>query len=96
MSDMMKSRKALPSSLQKLGRVSDNVFRVLALGFVRAYRAVFSSLLPFNHCRFYPSCSHYAEEAFEKHKPFKALRLSVWRVLRCHPLNKQHGYDPVP
>ncbi|MFR5906663.1 MAG: membrane protein insertion efficiency factor YidD, partial [[Ruminococcus] torques] len=46
-------------------------------------------------CRFYPTCSSYALEAFEIHGFFKGLLLSVWRILRCNPFCKG-GYDPVP
>jgi putative membrane protein insertion efficiency factor len=46
-------------------------------------------------CRFQPTCSHYAKEAFETRSFFLALGLSTWRVLRCNPLSKG-GYDPVP
>lgn len=46
-------------------------------------------------CRFRPTCSDYAVEAFEIHGAFKGLFLSLWRVLRCNPFCKG-GYDPVP
>lgn len=46
-------------------------------------------------CRYTPSCSQYALEAYEKHNFFYASLLSLWRVLRCNPLSKG-GYDPVP
>jgi putative membrane protein insertion efficiency factor len=46
-------------------------------------------------CRFQPTCSHYAKEAFETRSFFIAFGLSTWRVLRCNPLSKG-GYDPVP
>lgn len=39
-------------------------------------------------CRFHPSCSEYADQAFEKYGFFKALSKSVWRVLRCGPWSK--------
>lgn len=45
-------------------------------------------------CRFYPSCSQYAKLAFLKYNFFKALILSIYRVLRCNPFNKG-GYDPL-
>ncbi len=46
-------------------------------------------------CRFTPTCSQYAVEAFEKRGFFVGLALTVWRVLRCNPFGKG-GYDPVP
>lgn len=46
-------------------------------------------------CRFIPSCSQYAVEAFSVHGVFKGLILTVWRILRCNPFCKG-GYDPVP
>ena len=46
-------------------------------------------------CRYHPSCSTYAQTAFEKHNFFYASILSFWRILRCNPLSKG-GYDPVP
>ena len=46
-------------------------------------------------CRFTPSCSAYAIEAFTKRGFFVGLILTVWRILRCNPFCKG-GYDPVP
>ena len=46
-------------------------------------------------CRFYPTCSQYALEAYEKYGFFKGSILSLWRILRCNPFSKG-GYDPVP
>jgi putative membrane protein insertion efficiency factor len=45
-------------------------------------------------CRFTPTCSEYAIEAFQKKGLFKALWMSVIRVLKCHPFHPG-GYDPV-
>lgn len=47
------------------------------------------------HCRYSPSCSNYAKEAFQKFNFFKAFLLTVYRILRCNPLSKG-GFDPVP
>lgn len=38
-------------------------------------------------CRFYPTCSEYAIEAFKKYNWYKALWLTIKRLLRCHPFN---------
>ena len=46
-------------------------------------------------CRFTPTCSEYARQAFLKHGPVKGLLLAVWRILRCNPWGGS-GYDPVP
>lgn len=46
-------------------------------------------------CKYTPTCSQYALEAFQKFCFFKAMFLSIWRILRCNPFSKG-GYDPVP
>ncbi len=61
---------------------------------IRFYRKNISPNKP-PCCRFIPTCSEYAIEAFEKYGFFKALGLTLWRLLRCNPLGKS-GYDPVP
>jgi len=63
------------------------------IGLIKAYRFLFSPVFG-NSCRFYPTCSHYAEEAFEVLPFWRALLKSAWRILRCNPYGKG-GYDPV-
>jgi putative membrane protein insertion efficiency factor len=65
-----------------------------ALCLIKFYRVCISPLKP-PCCRFEPTCSAYAYEAFTKYGFFKGLYLSVRRILKCHPFHKG-GYDPVP
>jgi putative membrane protein insertion efficiency factor len=58
------------------------------------YQRTISPLLP-TSCRFYPSCSHYSQEAVEKYGVVKGVWLGIKRLGRCRPLGGQ-GYDPVP
>ena len=68
--------------------------RVVLISLVRIYRYGVSPLLGSN-CRFYPSCSCYAQEALERHGAVRGAYLSARRILRCHPWHPG-GYDPVP
>jgi len=61
---------------------------------IRAYRYLISPMLG-PTCRFYPSCSCYAEEALRHHGAARGTYLTVRRLMRCHPWN-EGGYDPVP
>ena len=68
--------------------------RWLFIAALRLYKLAVSPLLP-PACRFYPSCSQYAVEAFEKHGVLRGGILAAKRLARCHPLNPG-GVDPVP
>jgi uncharacterized protein len=46
-------------------------------------------------CRFYPSCSNYAIEAFREHGFWHGLTLTARRLVRCRPFGP-HGVDLVP
>ncbi|MDE7314979.1 MAG: membrane protein insertion efficiency factor YidD [Mucispirillum sp.] len=65
----------------------------IAVMLIKFYKCCISPYLG-NHCRFYPSCSSYAIEAFQKKGFIKGFILTVWRILRCNPFCKG-GYDPV-
>jgi putative membrane protein insertion efficiency factor len=68
--------------------------RRLALLPIQFYRYAISPMMA-NRCRFYPSCSCYAQEAIEQHGVLRGGWLSVRRLSRCHPWSPG-GYDPVP
>ena len=61
---------------------------------VRLYKKFISPLKP-PCCRFTPTCSAYAIEAYQKRGFFIGTILTTWRILRCNPFCKG-GYDPVP
>ena len=65
----------------------------LALFFIHCYRRYVSPMLT-PSCRFVPTCSEYAEEAFRTQSAPRALWLTVVRILKCHPFHPG-GYDPV-
>jgi putative membrane protein insertion efficiency factor len=61
---------------------------------IRFYRFAIGPFLP-KVCRFHPTCSAYALEAFDVHGPLTGFYLMVRRLLRCHPFHPG-GLDPVP
>ena len=61
---------------------------------IRLYQKFISPLKP-PSCRFTPTCSAYAIEAFRKRGFFVGLILTVSRILRCNPFSRG-GYDPGP
>ena len=69
-------------------------FRVALLAGIRLYRATLSGWLG-GQCRFYPTCSHYAEEAIRARGAAVGSAFAVWRILRCNPFGKG-GIDPGP
>ena len=55
---------------------------------IRGYQLAISPLFG-PRCRFYPSCSQYALDAFRIHGLFKGAAFAGWRILRCNPWS--HG-----
>jgi putative membrane protein insertion efficiency factor len=65
---------------------------LLALRFYKTYL----SILFAGSCRFEPTCSRYAYEAIERFGVARGVWFGLKRLLRCHPLSRKFGYDPVP
>lgn len=65
----------------------------LAIKLIKFYQREKSGRPP--RCKYTPSCSNYALEAYQKFNFFYASLLTFWRILRCNPFSKG-GYDPVP
>ena len=70
------------------------IFIILIVKIIRLYQLVISPLMGSN-CRYSPTCSTYSIESFKKHGLLKGWKLSIKRILSCHPFGNS-GYDPVP
>jgi putative membrane protein insertion efficiency factor len=76
--------------------------RAALVGGIRVYRMTLSHALG-GQCRFYPSCSHYAEAAIRQRGATVGSALAVWRILRCNPFGgggvehppRPRSYDDV-
>tara|TARA_B100002052_G_scaffold43020_1_gene35695 strand:- start:323898 stop:324119 length:222 start_codon:yes stop_codon:yes gene_type:complete len=69
------------------------VFAFFLKVIIRLYQRVISPLTN-SSCRFTPTCSQYALGSIKKHGPFVGLKLTIKRILKCHPWGGS-GYDPV-
>ena len=70
------------------------IMTLLLIALVRAYQVALSPYLG-KHCRFTPTCSHYAIQAFQAHGVLRGFWLTIKRLMKCHPWHAG-GYDSVP
>jgi len=70
-----------------------NTMKSFVVSILRMYKRFLSPFLPLA-CRFTPTCSEYAIEAFEKKSFLKAAWITGVRIAKCHPFHPG-GYDPV-
>lgn len=68
--------------------------RNAAIAFMQLYRRIISPLYG-QVCRYHPSCSRYAVEAYQRRGFTVGTLLTVWRLLRCNPFTPG-GIDDVP
>jgi putative membrane protein insertion efficiency factor len=79
------------------GRYKDaHTWGVGAALFVLNFYKSYLSILLAGTCRYEPTCSQYAYEAIERFGVLRGTWLGMKRLLRCHPLSRKFGYDPVP
>jgi putative membrane protein insertion efficiency factor len=62
-------------------------FNQIIINIIKLYQLIISPYLG-NNCRFNPTCSNYAILVFQKYNIFKALYLTIYRILRCNPFLK--------
>ena len=82
-----------PSPAGGRGRVASVAAGACVL-LVRAYQFTLGPWVG-GRCRFHPSCSEYAIEAYQAHGVLRGTWLTARRLARCPPLGG-HGFDPVP
>jgi putative membrane protein insertion efficiency factor len=70
-------------------RVSQRV----AMQAIKIYQNILSPMM-LHQCRFFPSCSSYAEQAISAHGLARGLWKTAKRLLRCHPFCAS-GCDPI-
>ena len=63
--------------------------RWLGIAAVQAWRYTFGLLTPPGTCKFHPTCSQYAIDAFKEVGLVRGGILAGWRLLRCNPWS--HG-----
>lgn len=66
----------------------------LAIILIKMYQVIISPYLG-NNCRFYPTCSNYAVQAYSEYGFIKGTVLTLKRLLKCGIWNPG-GYDPLP
>jgi len=72
---------------------ADVITKWVLIGLIKVYQKLISPLLPVS-CRFYPSCSQYAQDAINRHGALKGIFLAALRIMKCHPFHPG-GFDPV-
>ena len=77
-------------------QIKDRSIPVRAALFALRFYKAYLSILFAGNCRFEPTCSRYAYEAIERFGVARGVWLGLKRLLRCHPLSRKFGYDPVP
>jgi uncharacterized protein len=67
---------------------------LFAVFLIRCYQSLLRPFL-LGSCKFHPTCSEYAAEAFSKYGLVRGGILAIKRLSRCHPFG-MGGFDPVP
>ena len=62
--------------------------RYAGVAAVWTYRVTFAPLLGPTSCKYHPSCSQYAIDAYREFGLFKGTVLAGWRLLRCNPWSR--------
>jgi len=65
------------------------LFKKYSINLVNFYQ---KNISPFKKqsCVFYPTCSEYTKIAIDKYGILKGIQMGFFRILRCHPWQKNH------
>jgi len=74
-----------------MSRKLDQAIVLVAVFLIKIYKRCISPALG-ARCRFYPSCSQYSLEVFQKYGAAKGLSKTAIRICKCHPFH-QGGVD---
>ena len=80
--------------MKKIFKFIVNIPKFIALFFIAIFKFCISPFIP-HACKFSPTCSVYAGEAFDEWGFFSGLKLTTKRLVRCNP-KSAGGTDPVP
>ncbi|MDR2432399.1 MAG: membrane protein insertion efficiency factor YidD [Puniceicoccales bacterium] len=74
-------------------KLFDKILKTFAVLLIESYRNILSPLKvalmgPSARCRFYPTCSSFAQSMFKRYTFRKAFYFSTRRILRCNPFWK--------
>lgn len=61
---------------------------LIPIACIHAYRLSIGRVVG-GRCKYYPSCSQYALDAYERYGVLRGTALTAWRLLRCNPFS--HG-----
>ena len=62
--------------------------KYLGVGLVWVYRYTLRPFFAGGSCKYHPSCSQYAIDAFKEFGLLKGTVLACWRLLRCNPWSR--------
>jgi uncharacterized protein len=62
--------------------------RYVGVAAVWLYRLTLRPFLGPGECKYHPSCSQYAIDAYKEFGLFRGTVLAVWRLLRCNPWSR--------
>ena len=89
------SAASVPASSVRAATAPRSTGLRTALFALNIYKSYLSILFG-GTCRYEPTCSRYAYEAIERFGVMRGTWLGIKRLLRCQPLSRKFGYDPVP